>query len=203
MANTGPNAKINQTCTVVDSKLFRQFRAIADGTKRNAKLLKDISAQLQTIVDQIEKAGTNVEAGAGSVISMNQNGGITAGQVNIDTHIAPSLTADQQSDLTTRLKPFAGSKVGFWTASPRNDVRIFAEQLVTAMKGASIDANIQGSRTSVGGDLPALSCVVSPNRMELVNALASFLVEKHLISGKLPCQQTMQPDIVDCAISNW
>ena len=61
VANTGPNAKISQTCTVVDPKLFKQFEVIAKKTKNDQELLISIIARLQSLLDQFK---VNVKASA-------------------------------------------------------------------------------------------------------------------------------------------
>lgn len=192
----------NLTCTGIDGNLAKQLAAITNGTRSDAKLLKEVSAKLDSIQRDLDKQSVNIENSPGSVFSVNQSGGITAGQINVDTHIAPSLTSDQIRDLSIRLKPFVGSKVKVILSSPKNDVRNFASQIVEAMQIALIDAQILvGGR--IGGDYPAVSCSVGTNKINLVQALADFLSPNHLIPGKLQAQVEGDPDHVICYIAPW
>ncbi len=214
IANTGPGAKINQNCTVVDPELFKQFKAISDGTKNDAKLLDRVLAQLKTISEQINaqvSGQRTVVSDSHDQTMINSPKGIqqyssgdnSPNTVNIDTHLAPSMTSNQQRELTGSLKTFAGSEVAIWTASPRGDVQRFAAQLATAMQDASIKAGVYGSRNRVGGDYPGVSCDASADRIELVKALAIFLLANHLISRPINVDRVIPAGHLDCTIASW
>ena len=72
------------TCTGIDANLANELKEIVDGTRKDERLLKDVSAKLRSIIDQMKaQPGTIVNAGNGSVISVNQAGGVTAGTINV------------------------------------------------------------------------------------------------------------------------
>jgi len=66
------------TCYNVDKKLAEQVAQLVSASKRDGKTLKDISDKVQLLLTEIQSRSS-----ATNVFSFNQQGGITAGQVNI------------------------------------------------------------------------------------------------------------------------
>jgi hypothetical protein len=77
-SNTGANGKVTVTCYGVNKKLADQIATLVAKSSQDAKALKDISAKLAVLISEI-----NDHPSITTVTSINQQGGITAGEVNI------------------------------------------------------------------------------------------------------------------------
>jgi hypothetical protein len=74
--------------------------------------------------------GNVITQGPGSALSFNQQGGITAGTVNIDTKDEWKLTDDQKKDLKTELSAFTGPvEVSFVVEAGSDNANAFAQEL--------------------------------------------------------------------------
>jgi hypothetical protein len=78
-ANTGNNSTVTVTCHNVDKKLADLIGQLVTASKRDGKTLKDISEKLDALLDEIQSQQTTT-----TVISINQQGGVTAGIININ-----------------------------------------------------------------------------------------------------------------------
>jgi hypothetical protein len=93
--NTGNGNIVNQTCYGIDKKLADQFNELVSASKRDAKTLKDLLDKIDVLLKELPNPPLT------SVTSINQQGGITAGQVTITQGQPPDrhLTLEQQQIL--------------------------------------------------------------------------------------------------------
>src|SRR5689334_8494864 len=62
VSNTGSNAKIDQTCTIVDPELFKQFKALANVTRGNAEMIAAAVAHLEMFMNKTRSTGVLLSA---------------------------------------------------------------------------------------------------------------------------------------------
>lgn len=91
----------------------------------------------------------SITQGAGSALSINQQGGITATQVNIDTHAHLILADDQKTAVTQAMKSFAGRHVLILANGSTTEQVVFGKGMQAALHDAGINAEF-----SVGVALP-------------------------------------------------
>jgi hypothetical protein len=76
--NTGANGTVTVTCYGVDKKLADQIGQLVVASKHDDRTLKDISGKIDAVLKEFLNPSMT------SVISINQTGGITAGQLTIN-----------------------------------------------------------------------------------------------------------------------
>jgi hypothetical protein len=86
----GQNDKASITCVGLDPKLANQLKQLVIAAKKNQDENKIISEKLSTILNDLNQPAI-------VVTSINQQGGITAGQVNITGGAAVKITFTQIS----------------------------------------------------------------------------------------------------------
>lgn len=122
--------------------------------------------------------------GSNCAISNGQQGGITAGQVNIDTRQHLVLTDAQQVAITASMKPFSGRSAFILANGGTAELVAFGKRLMSALSNATIKSEFHtGVSMSEGGDaMPVLYIGYGDNDVDMAEALSKALIENHVLS---------------------
>jgi hypothetical protein len=120
------------TCSNVDKKLAEQITQLVTASKRDGKTLKDIASKLDTLLKDVESKPTI------SITSVNQLGGITAGQVTINQNGPPErrILQEQKNSLIVFLAEFH-SKIRVSAAANDAESYQFAQDWYEVLKAAN------------------------------------------------------------------
>lgn len=130
-----------------------------------------------------QSVGT-VNQGPGSAFSINQQGGITAGTVNIDPRPHIALTDAQAAIITEALKPFAGRHAIILAHGGTQEQVAFGKKLTAALDAAGVQTDFgTGMAFSEAGDaLPWLFIGWGEHNKDMANALVGAIRN----SGAIP-----------------
>jgi hypothetical protein len=118
VAVIGNNSTVNVTCHNVDKGLANQISALVAKSSQDAGALKEIAAKLAVLISEV-----NNQPSTTTVTSFNQQGGITAGQVNITGSNAVQVSFQQTAFSTPNPD---GSYVSNWIVTLSGLVPRFA-----------------------------------------------------------------------------
>jgi hypothetical protein len=115
--------------------------------------------------------------------SIGQQGGITAGIVNIDTHSHLLLKDDQQAALADAMKPFAGRRALILTNGGSREQVEFGNRMQAALKVAGIQAEFHtGIAMSEGAEpTPWLFIGWGQHNSDMAQALVSVIRNARII----------------------
>ncbi len=146
----------------------------------------------------------------GGAVSFGQQGGITAGTVNIDqTPPLPSISDDQQSALHTALSAVAKGPIKIVVDIPTEETDILAQRLRAAL--SADDGRAPDIERVLGVYGPPENClkyrgiwmIIGENRMEAADAIAVSLVENGVVQGRVKaCADKDSPDKLTIVISS-
>ena len=152
--------------------------------------------------------GGGVNISPNSVVSIGQQGGITAGTVNIGTPPPRPLVinATQSQGITDRLRLFSGKGVGVWAVKPMPRTREFASKLASALSDAGLTAEAHGvgMLLTENGIVPpsGLYFAVGGNMDDLANAIIHALGEENVIEKKnIPGERIKNPNTLEIYIT--
>jgi len=94
---SGTNNTGTVTCYNVDKQLAWQIGQLVTASKHDGKTLKEISNKLDVLLSELNGQGIHIEGVSESVFSINQQSGITAGQVNITGPTGVRITIKEVS----------------------------------------------------------------------------------------------------------
>lgn len=187
VANTGPNARITQNCLVVNPELFKEFKAIAQGTRRN-------SAELKNVLDQLEAISKELEGGEKQQVITAPNGiaigggTVTNPTVNNNTYGAqqppPHITWN-----TKPAKPGPTFIEGPTAANPGVEVQVIPDNtFVNPMFMVRCDRPCKGTAVHLNAAYgPSIYSTNSPN-----SALFSLGVTTGFIAPMTPVTLTVR-----------
>ena len=121
----------------------------------------------------------------GSAVSINQQGGITAGTVNTDTHPHLVMTDIQRDLITDAMKPYTGKSAFILVNGGTNELLDFGNKVNAALGAAGIKTEIhQGMAFSEGSDRRrALFVGFKSSNADMANALINATINSHILSG--------------------
>jgi len=175
-----------------------------DGSNAKKSVVNSGSKEARTAA-RIDAGAVNVPPN--SVVSIGQQGGITAGTVNIGTAPRPLTISDTQSQgIADRLRPFSGKSVGIWAVKPMPQTREFASRLASALREAGLTAEAHGAGMLVteNGNVPSqgLYFAVGGNMDDLANAIIHALGEENVIEKKnVPGERIKNPNTLEIYIT--
>ena len=146
----------------------------------------------------------------GGAVSFGQQGGITAGTVNINqAPPLPSLSDHQQSTLHAAFSAVAGGPIRIVVDIPTDETDTLAQRLRAAL---SADGTAAPDILRVHGlYVPPSNCqtyrgiwmIVGENRMDTANAIAVSLGESGVVQGRVNgCTDIENPDKLTIVISS-
>jgi hypothetical protein len=148
----------------------------------------------------ISPAVGSITQGAGSALSINQEGGITAGTVNIGA-LPPKplvLTDAQASLVRSDLEKYSGSNIEVALVNPTKGTTEFGNRLVSTLKDAGWNVNYSSFailiRSNGAQPPPGLSLDIGENSKSVASELASSLIRHAVIDDKpIPALQAREP----------
>jgi hypothetical protein len=121
----------------------------------------------------------------GSAVSVNQQGGITAGTINIDTHPHLKMTDSQAAGVTEAMRPFAGRPAFILVNNGNAELVEFGNRLNEALLAAQVKSDLaQGVSMSEGKEAPKVLFVgFKTKTADLASALINAIVKNHILDG--------------------
>jgi hypothetical protein len=134
-----------------------------------------------------------------NVESINQQGGITAGIVNVNPGPKPLLLSDaQQESIRKAMAPFTGNKIWVIRNNPTEETQAFAIRFESALRLAGIIVEAERAAMYVPPsnciNHPGVWFIVGANRMNEAKSLAVVLGSSGVVEGQVPGCTTEKPD---------
>ena len=196
----GNNNTGTVTCTGVDKKLTDLIGQLVSASKRDGKTLKNISDKLEALLKELQNQTPTI-----SITSFNQQGGITAGQVNINPPIRRlQLLPDQEDAVAVAMASFEGQSINVQVRTITSDSHAFGQALVRALGRARMKAtggdgdNIYGGCPPPGG----ISFEIGKDRRDAAEALGGVLIRLGIVDRPVP-SCTWESDELVVMIRPW